>query len=232
MNKTLFFLFVIFQFSFLSLFAQKSDYYLEDQIYITTTYNLVVNKNDSITQGGFSNGMLFGYIRDIPLNKQRNFGLGLGINYSIAHIYQNISIKSLDDGSTDIKRLASKDYKRNKFSVSYIEVPFEVRYRTSTIDKHRFFRAYLGAKVGYRIRAYSKLKTSVNEIAYYDQPEFNLWKYGLYLNIGYGTWNFHVDYTLSKVFKDNTFAKPIDDTNSLIPMDMNMLNVGLTFYLI
>ena len=212
--------------------AQKSNYYLEDQIYITASYNMIVNKSDSISQGGLSNGMIFGYIRDIPLNEQRNFGLGLGISYSFSHIYQNISIRSLDDGSTDIQHMDSGDYIRNKFSVSYIEMPFEIRYRTSTIDKHKFFRSYLGFKVGYRVRAYSKKKTHVTEIAYYNQPEFNWWKYGIYLNIGYSSWNFHIDYTLSKVFKDGTYAKPIDSSQNLIPMDMNMLNVGLTFYLI
>ena len=111
-------------------------------------------------------------------------------------------------------------------------MPLEIRYRTSTIDEHKFFRAYLGFKLGYRLRAYTKLKTQLTEISYYNQPEFNWWRYGIYLNIGYSSWNFHVDYTLSKVFKDDTFAKPFDSTQSLIPMDMNMLNFGLTFYLI
>lgn len=232
MKKSILVFFLLFQFLFFSVYAQKSNYYLEDQIFITATYNLVVNKSDSITQGGFSNGMLIGYVRDIPLNEQRNFGLGLGINYSISHIYQNISIKSLEDGSTVFQRMESNEYIRNKFSVSFIEMPFEIRYRTSTIDKHKFFRAYLGFKVGYRMRAYSKLKTQLTEISYYNQHEFNWWKYGLYLNIGYSSWNFHIDYTLSKIFKDDTFAKPVDPAEALIPMDMNMLNFGLTFYLI
>ena len=232
MDKSILTLFILLQISFLSVNAQKSDYYLEDQIFITTTYNLIINKNDSISQGGFSNGMLIGYIRDIPLNERRNFGLGLGINYSISHIYQNISIKSLDDGMTDFQRMDNNEYIRNKFSVSYIEMPLEIRYRTSTIDKHKFFRAYLGANIGYRIRAYSKTEKHLTEIAYYNQSEFNWWKYGVYLNIGYSSWNLHVNYTISKVFKDDTFAKPIDSSNSLIPMDMNMVNFGLTFYLI
>ena len=212
--------------------AQKSNYYLEDQIYITATYNMIVNKSDSIQQGGFSNGMLFGYVRDIPLNERRNFGLGLGLNYSIAHIYQNVSIKTLDDGSSDINRMNNDEYIRNKFSVSFLEVPIEIRYRTSTIDKYKFFRAYLGFKVGYRMRAYSKLKTNKTEISYYNQPEFEWWKYGVYLNIGYSSWNFHIDYTLSKIFREGTNAKPVISGNELIPMDMNMLNFGLTFYLI
>lgn len=232
MKKSILLSFLLFQFIFFSVNAQKSNYYLEDQIFITATYNLIVNTDESITQGGFSNGLLVGYVRDIPLNEQRNFGIGLGIDYSISHIYQNISIKSLDNGSTEFQQMESNEYIRNKFSLSYVEFPLEIRYRTSTIDEHKFFRAYLGFKVGYRLRSYTKLKTQLNEISYYNQPEFNWWKYGVYLNIGYSSWNFHIDYTLSKVFKNDIFAKPSDSTQDLIPMDMNMLNFGLTFYLI
>lgn len=232
MNKSTLILFVFFIFSSISVSAQKSNYYLEDQIFITPTYNLIINKSDSIVQGGFSNGLLVGYVRDIPINEQRNFGFGLGINYSISHVYQNVSLRTLDDGSTDIQKLESNDYIRNKFSVSHIEVPFEIRYRTSTIDKFKFFRAYLGYKAGYKLRSYSKISTRESEISYYNQPEFRWWKHGIYLNIGYGSWNFHIDYTLSKVFKDEVYAKPTDPANSLISMDMNALNIGLIFYLI
>ena len=232
MNKSILILFVFSLFSSMSVYAQKSNFYLEDQIFITPTYNLIINKSDSIVQGGFSNGLLVGYVRDIPLNEQRNFGLGVGINYSISHVYQNVSLRTLDDGSTDIQKMESNDYIRNKFSLSHIEFPFEIRYRTSTIDKHKFFRAYLGYKIGYKLRSYSKTSTKQTEISYYNQPEFRWWKHGIYLNIGYGSWNFHIDYTLSKVFKADTFAKPVDPANSLISMDMNSLNFGLTFYLI
>ncbi|MEN8137738.1 MAG: porin family protein [Bacteroidota bacterium] len=213
-------------------YAQKSTYYLEDQIFFNATYNFLVNKSDSITQGGFSNGMNIGYIRDIPLNERRNFGLGLGINYSIGHLYQNIRISTNDNGKTEIDRMDSGDYIRNKFSLSFIEIPFEIRYRTSTIDEHKFFRAYLGFKVGYKIRQYSKTKTKINEIAYYNQHNFNWWRYGLTLNIGYSAWNLHVFYSLSEVFKDDTTADPVIPGSESIPMDMNELSIGFVFYLL
>ena len=232
MIRNILVLFILIQIFPSELFAQKDNYYLEDQIFITATYNMIVAADDSILQGGFSNGMQIGYIRDIPLNDQRNIGLGLGIAYSISHIYQNISIKTLDNGATEIKRMNSDEYIRNKFAVSYLDIPLEFRYRTSTIDKHKFFRAYLGIKAGYRLRAYSKTSTKITEIAYYNQPEFNWWRYSTYLNIGYSTWNIHVSYSLSKVFKDGTMTTPKNSSSSAIPMDMNELTVGLTFYLI
>jgi len=232
MKKTLLLLFIFLNAFQSNIYAQKDNYYLEDQIFITATYNLLVNKNDSIAQGGFSNGTSIGYIRDIPLNKRRNFGLGIGVNYSIGHYYQNISIKTKDNGSSVIQRMDSREFIRNKFSLSYLEIPFEIRYRTSTIDKDKFFRAYLGFKVGYRIRSYSKLKNDITEIAYYNLREFNWWRYGLTLNIGYSTWNLHLFYSLNDVFKNDTSAKAVTPGNDDIPMNMNELSIGLTFYLI
>jgi opacity protein-like surface antigen len=220
-------------FSINALKAQEVDkYYLEDQIYMTLSYNMLVNKNDSVNQGGFSNGFSVGYIRDIPFNKRRNFGVAVGLGYSIGHYYQNLDIKTYVNGAGDITRLDSRDFIRNKFTLSYIEMPFEIRFRTSTIESKNFFRSYVGFKVGYRLNAYSKKKTNYQQSAYYNHPDFNWWRYGLTLNLGYSKWNLHVFYSLSEIFKDGTTANPKDINNSLIPLNMNELNIGLVFYLI
>ena len=213
-------------------YAQKDNYYLEDQIFISGTYNLLMNKHDSIKQGGFSNGFEIGYIRDIPLNERRNFGLGVGISYSSVNYYQNIAITTLENGSTDFQRLNNEDFIRNKFHVSYIEIPFEIRYRTSTIDVYSYFRAYLGFKIGYKLTSHSKLKTNEYEVAYFNQPEFSDLRYGLTLSLGYGTWNFRMYYNLNKVFVGDTEANSVISGNPTISMDMNELAIGLIFYLI
>jgi hypothetical protein len=229
-------LLIFYSFLFISatrLSGQEIDkYYLEDQIYMTATYNMLVNKSDSITQGGFSNGFSIGYIRDIPFNERRNFGIAVGLAYSIGHYYQNLDIKTFINGAGDITKLNNSDYIRNKFSLSYIELPFEIRFRTSTVETKNFFRSYVGFKVGYRLNAYSKKKTNYQQSAYYNHPDFNWWRYGITLNLGYSKWNLHIFYSLSEIFKDGATANPININNSLIPLNMNELNIGLVFYLI
>jgi len=207
-------------------------FYLEDQIYINGTYNALVEKSDSIRQGGFSNGFNVGYIRDIPLNKRRNIGVGIGIAFSSNHFYQNVAITGLPNGSVDLRMLEDNTFIRNKFSVNYLEFPFELRYRTSTFEDDDFFRFYLGIKAGYKLRSYAKIKTEVQEVAFFNQNIFNWWRYGLTLTVGYSTWNLYMYYGLNNIFKDGLEAQPISPNNSPIPMDMNELNIGLIFYLI
>lgn len=48
--------------------TQVDQKYREDQFYISLTYNLLSNKPNKVTQSGFSSGIHFGFIRDIPIN--------------------------------------------------------------------------------------------------------------------------------------------------------------------
>ena len=54
------------------------DKYLEDQFYLSLHYNSLRNSPSDFNQNKFSSTLNFGFIRDLPLNKRRNFGLGLG----------------------------------------------------------------------------------------------------------------------------------------------------------
>ena len=52
--------------------------YLEDQIYFGLTYNIFSNTPTDFFEDGFAYGVALGFIKDIPMNKQRNIGLGIG----------------------------------------------------------------------------------------------------------------------------------------------------------
>jgi hypothetical protein len=224
---------IVFALYFPMSFGQNVDgFYLEDQVYVSFNYNMLVNKHDSILQGGFSNSFEIGYIRDIPLNKRRNFGVGVGLGYSIGHFYQNLDIKSYVNGVGEISLMESNEFIRNKFSISYLEIPFEIRYRTSTFDKQKFFRSYLGFKIGYMLRNYSKKKTEYQEIAYYNHPDINWWRYGITLKLGYGKWNLNMYYSLSNIFKEGATTTDNNPSLSTIPLDMNEFNIGLVIFLI
>ena len=62
--------------------------YLEDQLYLSLSYNILRNKPVEDANSPFSLGISFGFIRDIPFNKQRNFGIGIGLGYGF-NSYQN-----------------------------------------------------------------------------------------------------------------------------------------------
>ena len=66
--------------------------YREDQFYIIATYNALSNAPSSLKQNGFSTSFQFGFIRDFPLNKQRNIAIGVGLGMGLSSLNQNLLI--------------------------------------------------------------------------------------------------------------------------------------------
>ena len=66
--------------------------YREDQFYLGLTFNLLTNKPEAMEQNGFSGGLQFGFIRDMPINKQRNWAIGVGAGISMNTYNQNLFV--------------------------------------------------------------------------------------------------------------------------------------------
>ena len=66
--------------------------YKEDQYYFGITYNSLANMPDGMSQNGFSSGFHVGLIKDMPINKQRNLAIGVGLGYSTNSINHNLLI--------------------------------------------------------------------------------------------------------------------------------------------
>ena len=126
--------------------------YLEDQIYVNITYIKLLELPDQISQSGFSFGLGLGFIKDLPLNSKRNFGLGLGLGYGLNNYYFNVQEDNVlpSDSNTTLKS--------NKIVMHTVEMPVELRFRTSTPQKYRFWRIYPGFKFAYVFATNSRLK--------------------------------------------------------------------------
>ncbi len=221
MNKiTLLLLF----FCALSIAQSNDSKYLEDQIYLGLSYNIMNQRPDSISSNGFSNGFFVGFIKDIPINKERNFGFGLGLGYGRNTYFQNLKISQLN-GTTVFESLEGESFSRNKFSFHSVEVPFEIRWRTSTPTRYKFWRVYTGIKFGYIFSSNAKLKQS-GTIKVKGIDEINKFQYGLTLAAGYGTWNVNVYYGLNPIFYD-AFISPSNER-----IDIRELRIGLIFYIL
>ncbi|MBC3846070.1 PorT family protein [Winogradskyella echinorum] len=201
--------------------------YREDQFYASVTYNLLNNKPKDVSQSGFSSGFHFGFIRDMPLNEKRNFAIGLGLGIStnsynqksmlIEEVNNDISFSIIDESDLNVSK--------NKFTTYLVEVPLEIRWRTSTATEYNFWRIYTGFKLGYLVYNSTKFKSEASNENLSNIDTFNKLQYGLTLSAGYGTWNFHVYYGLNSIF-DNS-AKLNNDT-----IDMKSLKIGLMFYVL
>ena len=217
---------VQFNFSQESYTKEVDSLYKEDQFYVGVTYNLFGKKPDGLSQSGFSTGFHFGFINDMPLNKNRNFAIGIGIGYSLNSFNQNMLISKDDAGVYTYSLLNnSNSYSKNKFYSNLIELPIEFRWRTSTPTEYKFWRIHAGFKLGYVVSNATKFKGEPESFKYKNINDFNNLQYGLTLSAGYNTWNIYMYYGLNPIFTN----KAILNGNSI---DSNSLKVGLMFYIL
>jgi hypothetical protein len=200
--------------------------YREDQFYIGLTYDLLQKRPDGVSQNSFSSGFHIGFLRDIPLNKRRNVAIAIGLGYSMNDYRQNIKITEVDGKPFyEVVNESEVNFDKNKFALHYVDIPFEFRWRTSTIQSHRFWRVYTGFKLSYLLLNKSKYVEGNEKIRIFGNDDFNKLQYGAYISFGYNTWNFHAYYGLNSLFKSD--AK-IDGKS----IDMNTVNIGLMFYIL
>lgn len=199
--------------------------YREDQFYLGFTYNILQQRPEGIKQNKFSSGIAFGFLRDMPFNKTRTWSIAAGLGYSINNFNQNLLItESGGEHHYDIIP-SGLAYDKNKLILHYIDLPIEIRWRTSTPQSHKFWRVYTGIKFSYMVFNRYKFKNGDDRFSSSNNDDFNKFQYGLYLATGYNTWNLNVYYGLNPLFK--TDAKLNGES-----IDMHTLNVGLMFYIL
>lgn len=192
--------------------------YLEDQLYTNLTYIKLLELPDAISQTGFSYGIGLGFIRDLPLNPRRNIGLGAGLGYALNAYYFNVKEETVlptETGSTELKS--------NKVAMHAIEMPFELRFRTSTAQEYRFWRFYPGFRMAYVFATNSSLKQREG-FDVEDVIKINKFLYGVTLSTGFNKWNLYVYYGLNDIFT-NTSQNAYD-------IQMQEIRMGLIFYVL
>ncbi len=197
----------------------------EDHIYIGITYNVILNRPSEVTQNNLAYGIQLGYIRDIPVNKMRNFGFGVGLGYAINNYFTNLLAQETTAGITYEAIADEISFKRNKIETHLIEMPLEIRWRTSTSKSYKFWRIYGGVKLGYIFANQSKFVGEGGKLNF-TNDDINRFQTDLYLSFGYNTWNFYASYGLRRIFKSNTV------TTSGEEIDIRILKAGLIFYLL
>lgn len=200
--------------------------YKEDQFYIGTTYNVLGNRPENLNQSSFSLGFHLGFIKDMPINKNRTKAIGIGLGYSTNSYIQNMLIRRDPEGNFTYSIIDGEtNFSKNKFSEHVIEVPIEFRWRSSTVNTYNFWRVYLGAKFGYAFANRSKFIGDLGELRFNNNPDFNNLQYGFTLSLGYNTWNVYMYYGLNTIFTETATL----NGNAL---DINAVKIGLMFYIL
>ncbi|WP_299015834.1 porin family protein [uncultured Polaribacter sp.] len=220
---------VLFTFLFSSgLWAQKDslqlgDKYAEDQLYISLTYGQLTNQPAGVLKSNFSYAFSTGFIKDFILNKRGSVSIagGLGVNYNsfnhslrVDEVNGNTTTFSIDNAITS-----------NSFNTFNLELPLELRWRTSTAQKFSFWRIYTGVKLLYNLsNTFSFVDSNEAEISYNNVSAYNNLQLGLTLSAGYDAFNIHAFYGLSPIFKDANLNG--------VAIHTKILQFGLIYYLL
>lgn len=196
--------------------------YFEDQLYLSVTYNQLFSQPTSVPKSGISFNFSAGYMRDIPFNKQQNFGIAVGVGYSFDSYNHNLKV---DNTNNVINYSVDGALNSNTFKTHNIEVPLEIRWRTSTAQKFKFWRIYPGLKFSYNLSnifSYTDTNGVVNSIS--NLKDFNKFQYGLTLSVGYDAFNVYSYFGLSPLYNNATINGEKINTKQF--------KVGLIFYLL
>ena len=215
---------LLISFSSFSQINNIDDKYLEDQFYLGLYYTTLTSSPDNFNQNKFSSTLNFGFIRDLPLNEERNFGFGVGAGLSLSSSSSNLKFNEIND-VISVEIIDAEDFTKNKWNTSSIEIPFEIRWRTSTPTNYKFWRIYAGIKTSYLLSSKYKFESINNNYSLQNLP-FRKIQSGITVNVGNNTWNLGFYMGLNPVFNEQ-FGQ-----NNPRLKNLKELNLGLIFYIL
>ena len=114
----------------------------------------------------------------------------------------------------------------NRFDLYQLELPLEVRWRTSTFESYKFWRIYSGIKLSYGIweQSYFRGPEGSARISNWSVIESSQLFYTL--SFGYGTFNAQLQYGLRSFFPEST------EKTSGASIGATPIKLGMVFYLL
>ena len=203
------------------LFAQeKAPTFREDQIYLSIAYPYFSDAPNTLIQNKLSYAFSFGFVRDMPINKQRSLAVGIGLGYDQATIYNNNLFTYA--GNNISATVIEGGYQQNYLRMQSLAVPLELRWRNATETKHAFWRIHTGVSVHFPMQFKSYNKTSTGQINTTKIPSKGT-VLRLNVHFGFNTWNISIAHDMQPCA---TFGA------SNRKFDMNFTKIGLIFYIL
>jgi len=150
---------------------------------------------------------------------------GVGFNSHNIHMEGFPIEYAITSGSTytklDTDFFDGKNINVNKISTNFIDLPFELRFRSKPHKNGKRIAASVGFKLGWLVQSHTKTKTDEDlfyqginfrdKIKTYDIPNLTKFRYGVTARVGYANFYLSFFYSLTPLFKDGrgTEAVPI-----------------------
>lgn len=155
---------------------------------------------DSLSVKGYSPGVNAFIMYDYPFSEKSIFSFAWGYGFSSFNIHHNGTfVEDSLENTQFIPFESSVEYKKNKLSINYVEIPLELRIRTRGL---RQFKLTVGGKIGYAVNIHTKIKNEDGKFKAYQVPNLDRLRYGLHGAIGAGRVMLYGFYGLSELFNE------------------------------
>ena len=201
------------------LFAQEEAHkFREDQIYLSVAYPYFSDAPSNLIQNKLSYAFSLGFVRDMPINKQRTLAVGLGLGFDQATIYNNNLFMHAENKIS--ATLIEEKYLQNYLRMQTLALPLELRWRNTTETKHAFWRIHTGVIVHFPLQFKSYNKTLDGQINSIRLPSKRT-ILSLNAHFGFNTWNVSIAYDMQPWATFSALNKEFD---------MKFTKIGFIFY--
>lgn len=197
------------------------------------THDQLTNGPQSLTQRLAGNGHSFSFTGELGMGK--HFSVASGLGFHSNNYYNNLRISTNQANGAEV--FTTMDYDtitRNKLTAQYFHIPVELRFRGTPNAKGRYFRFYVGGRVGVRVLSYSNYVTDKVNVSFNNLGSMERFDYGVYTRIGYHYFSLFAYYGLSPLFESGSqVVENLGTPNARVyELDqVGTLSIGLSFSL-
>jgi hypothetical protein len=142
----------------------------------------------------------------------------LGIAYGLGMSFTNVnSNATYSNGSDSLVPYQGISPSQNKLSTNYLEIPLELRFRTSPLHNGNRLKLSVGAKAGWLMQEHLKFQDGSVKEKFYNDSNVNPFRFAYIARIGYGKFSLMGYYGINSLFKNGT-------GNTIIPF-----GIGIAF---
>jgi len=194
-----------------------------DRIMLNLYTDMWQDVDSAMTVSAYSPGVDIYGMYNVPFGKSK-FSLGFGLGFGTHNIrsdampadeykFDTVTATTIYTGKTIFEKIPdyvnNKEikYDVNKFSLTYFDIPLELRFFSQN-KKGKTIKFAVGGKMGYLVNNHTKYKgddlaggESDVKFKTYKIKNLELLRYGATIRLGYDMYNIFAYYSLSKLFK-------------------------------
>lgn len=170
--------------------SKKTPMEREDVLVLDFTYETFFNRPEDVNYRFYNNGFGLQLMYDNPIGTSR-MSAAIGLGFSTQSYYSNAQVRrvqsNVDPFYSDWVNVDSIDYRNNKISTSYFEIPVELRWRSNPKPSGYSWKVTVGLKAGYLFDTHDKIvHSNGDKYKTYIFPDMNRLRGVGLIRVGYG----------------------------------------------